>query len=108
MEYLEVHLAGIGWVPVDPADVRKVVLEEPPGNLALDDPRVSAARTALFGAWETNWLAYNDAHDVQLPGSRNPSLPFFMYPQAETAAGLLDQLEPDVFKYTITARQIET
>ena len=26
----------IGWIPVDPADVRKVVLEEPPGNLALD------------------------------------------------------------------------
>src|SRR5256885_5737844 len=24
----EVHLAGFGWVPVDPADVRKVVLEE--------------------------------------------------------------------------------
>ena len=28
-------IAGIGWVPVDPADVRKVVLEEPPGNLAI-------------------------------------------------------------------------
>ena len=23
----------------------------------------------LFGAWEMNWLAYNDAHDVELPGS---------------------------------------
>ena len=28
----EFFAAGIGWVPVDPADVRKVVLEEPPGN----------------------------------------------------------------------------
>jgi transglutaminase-like putative cysteine protease len=36
----EVHLRGFGWVPVDPADVRKVVLEEPPGNRSLDrDPR---------------------------------------------------------------------
>ena len=34
----EVFLSGFGWVPVDPADVRKVVLEEPPGKLALDDP----------------------------------------------------------------------
>ena len=29
----EVFLERFGWVPVDPADVRKVVLEEPPGNL---------------------------------------------------------------------------
>jgi hypothetical protein len=29
----EVHLFDIGWVPVDPADARKVVFEEPPGNL---------------------------------------------------------------------------
>src|SRR5205807_1784005 len=27
----EVYLGGYGWIPVDPADVRKVVLEEPPG-----------------------------------------------------------------------------
>ena len=66
----EVYLAGFGWVPVDAADVRKVVLEEPPKNLAIDDPRVVAARKALFGAWEGNWLAYNFAHDVALEGSR--------------------------------------
>src|SRR5205085_10265488 len=64
----EVYLTGYGWVPVDPADVRKVVLEEPPTNLAVNDPKVVAARQALFGAWETNRLAYNFAHDVALPG----------------------------------------
>jgi hypothetical protein len=46
----EVYLAGFGWVPVDAADVRKVVLEEPPKNLAIDDPEVLAARKTLFGA----------------------------------------------------------
>ncbi len=31
----EVWIGDHGWVPVDPADVRKVVLEEPPGNRPL-------------------------------------------------------------------------
>lgn len=102
----EVFIEGVGWTPVDPADVRKVMLEEPPGNLAVDDPKVKAARAALFGSWETNWLAYNDAHDVALPGSKGPPVSFLMYPQAETARGRLDELDPDAFKYTIMARQM--
>ena len=103
----EVFVSGFGWIPVDPADVRKVVLEEPPGNLTLTDSKVLAARSALFGSWEANWLAYNDAHDVTLPGSNGPNLPFLMYPQAETRKGRLDSLDPDTFKYSITAREIE-
>jgi hypothetical protein len=31
---------------------------------------------------------------------------FLMYPQAETAAGRLDRLDPDTFVYTITAREV--
>lgn len=102
----EVYLAGFGWVPVDPADVRKVALEEPPANLKIDDPKVVAARKALFGSWETNWLAYNFAHDIALPGAKGPKLGFLMYPQAETASMRLDCLEPDAFKYTITSREL--
>ena len=30
-------------------DVRKVVLEEPPGNLQINDPKVVAMRKRLFG-----------------------------------------------------------
>lgn len=102
----EVFLAGFGWVPVDPADVRKVVLEEPPGNLALTDQKVADARKALFGSWEMNWLAYNVAHDIDLPGAKGPRVEFLMYPQAETAGGRLDCLDPASFKYTITSREI--
>jgi len=102
----EFFAQGIGWVPVDPADVRKVVLEEPPGKLALNDPKVVAARKRLFGGWEMNWLAYNMGHDIVLPGSRGPKLGFLMYPNGETAGERLDQLEPDAFKYTITAREV--
>jgi transglutaminase-like putative cysteine protease len=102
----EVHLTNLGWVPVDPADVRKVILEEPPGNRILDDELVRKARTMLFGSWEMNWMAYNYGHDVALPDSKGPDLAFLMYPQAETAAGRLDCLDPDNFKYTITAREV--
>jgi len=102
----EFYADGYGWIPVDPADVRKVVLEEPPGNLALDDAKVRAARERLFGSWEMNWLAYNYAHDVALPGSRYPRIPYLMYPTGETAQGRLDSLEPDMFRYSITAREI--
>ncbi|MFA6265555.1 MAG: transglutaminase domain-containing protein [Pseudolabrys sp.] len=101
----EVNLAGLGWVPVDPADVRKVVLEEPPTNLAMTDPKVEDARKTLFGAWEGNWLAYNFAHDIALPGATGPKLGFLMYPQAECGPNRLDCLDPDTFKYTITAKE---
>jgi transglutaminase-like putative cysteine protease len=101
----EVYLADYGWVPVDPADVRKVVLEEPPGNRPLNDEMVQKARTRLFASWEMNWMAYNFAHDVALPGSSGAPIGFLMYPQAETADGRLDSLDPDNFKYEITSRE---
>lgn len=99
----EVWLEGFGWVPVDPADVRKVVLEERPG-LTLADPVVAAARRTLFGAWEMNWVAYNSAQDLALPGG--PTIPFLLYPQGRCGSDMLDSLSPETFAYTITAREL--
>jgi transglutaminase-like putative cysteine protease len=103
---VEVYLREHGWVPVDPADVRKVVLEEPPGNRPLSDEMVSKARKRLFGSWEMNWMAYNYAHDVALPGSAKQPLVYFMYPQAETTEGRVDPFDPDNFRYEITVKEI--
>jgi len=102
----EVYLTAYGWVPIDPADVRKVVLEEPPGNRAIGDDMVKKARARLFGSWEMNWVAYNFAQDVVLPGSSGAPVGFLMYPQAETADGRLDCLDPDNFKYEITSEEL--
>ena len=101
----EFYAQNVGWVPVDPADVRKVILEEE-GGKKIDDPKVVAAREFLWGNWEMNWLALNYAHDVALPGSTRSKLGFFMYPNAETAEGRLDQLDPDNFKYTISSKEL--
>ena len=102
----EVYLKTHGWVPMDPADVRKIILEEPPGNLQVTDAKVKLGREKLFGAWEMNWLAYNNAHDIALPGAKGAKIGFLMYPQAETGQGRLDSLDPDNFKYSIRAREI--
>lgn len=105
----EFYLTGHGWVPVDPADVRKVVLEES-GGLPLTDAKVEAARKRLFGSWEMNWLAFNYAHDVQLPGDPKGKIGFFMYPNAEVVeqgkVARIDSLDPENFKYKITSREI--
>ena len=104
----EVYLNQYGWLPIDPADVRKVVLEEnlPAEPLPLTDPKVKRAREKLFGAWEMNWLPYNYAHDVKLPNSKLSEVAFFMYPQLETANGRRDSLDPANFKYTIKSKEI--
>jgi transglutaminase-like putative cysteine protease len=102
----EVYLKDYGWVPVDPADVRKVVLEEPPGNQAMDSEVVQKARARLFGSWEMNWMAYNCGHDVALPGSKNPPVNYFMYPQAETGGSRVDPFDADKFKYEITSKEL--
>lgn len=102
----EVHLAGLGWTPMDPADVRKVMLEEGPTVLPLDDARVAAAHHRLFGAWEGNWLPYNTGSDIVLPGSRSGAVGFLMYPHVETVAGRADCYAPDAVRYEIKAREL--
>jgi transglutaminase-like putative cysteine protease len=103
----EFFAQGVGWVPVDPADVRKVVLEEPPTNLKIDHPMVAAARKRLFGGWEMNWLAYNMAHDVNLPGASGAKIPYLMYPNGESGGKALDSLDPDTFKYEIRSNGVK-
>ncbi len=98
----EVFLGGEGWFPVDPADVRKVVLEE---ALPTSDPHVERVREALFGHWEMNWAGYNSATDIVLPGAagRRPDFAFLMYPCAFTTEGQPSCVDPGGFRYGITS-----
>ena len=102
----EVYLAGHGWVAMDPADVAKVMREETSEWIKnASHPLVAPVKERLFGSWEGNWLAFNLAHDVALPGAKGPRIGFFMYPNAETAEERLDSLDPDSFKYVMSARE---
>jgi transglutaminase-like putative cysteine protease len=104
----EVFLKQYGWVAMDPADVLKVMRQET--QEWIKDPAhplVAPVNKGLFGGWEGNWVAYNTAHDLMLPGSGGKaSLPFLMYPQGENASGRFDELAPDSFKYAISAREL--
>jgi hypothetical protein len=116
----EVWLEEYGWMPADPADVCKVVKEESPVGVPSADAKIASARLTLFGAWEGNWIAYNMANNVQLPGydldvregSKDSavksafSVSTFMHPQAETGGRPVDCLDPDNFKYVIKAKEL--
>ena len=103
----EFYDVGLGWVPVDPADVRKVVLEEEKDRLLpLSDPRVDLARRTLFGAWEMNWMGFNTANDTRLAPQTGKPLGHFMYPYAETRKGTLDYYDPQNFQYRMTSREM--
>lgn len=104
----EVFLRQHGWVAMDPADVLKVMrMESPDWIKDPAHPLVAPVAKGLFGGWEGNWLAYNTAHDVRLPGGAGKgTLPFLMYPQGENASGRFDDLAPDSFKYTISAKEL--
>lgn len=104
----EVYLQAHGWVAMDPADVAKVMrLETADWIKKTDHPVVAPVYKHLFGGWEGNWMAWNTAHDVSLPGAKGGVVNFLMYPVAETAEGRLDSYTPDAFKYTITATEIK-
>lgn len=92
-----------GWVPVDPADVRKVVLEE---NLPLTDPRIVALRKRLFGYWEMNWVSFNTARDFDLAPRASEPLPYLMYPYAEFGGTRLDGRDPDHFNFKLSSREL--
>ena len=103
----EVFLKGYGWVAMDPADVTKVMRQETAEWIKdAGHPLVAPVRRALFGSWEGNWMGYNSASDLVLPGAQREKLGFFMYPQAQTSAGGRDPYAPDSFTYQITAREL--
>ena len=81
--WAEFYLPGYGWVPVDPADVRKAMLTE---KLELNDPKIKEYLNYYFGALdEYRIVLTRGAKGYYLsPAQKQAPLAYgFMYPYAE-------------------------
>jgi len=88
-------MPGYGWVPVDPSDVRKAMLEKKTSSLKDIKDLVEY----FFGAIEENRIAYQTGRDLVLnPAQKGEKMNYFMYPYAEADGKALNE---DLFGFNI-------
>ncbi|MCF6179005.1 MAG: transglutaminase domain-containing protein [Geopsychrobacter sp.] len=97
--WAEFYLPETGWIPVDPADVRKAMLKQ---KLALNDPKVAELREYFFGNLDSYRIKLSEGRDLVLnPPQEGLALNYLMYPFAQVGGRTIDWLEPATFKYKI-------
>ncbi len=98
--HAEFYLPEYGWIPVDPSDVAKLMLNE---NLILSDEKVEKARNYYFGIQSETYVDLSTGRDIILnpPQDGNP-LNYFMYPYAEINGESLDFISQEYLRYIIT------
>ena len=97
--WAEFFLPGYGWVPVDPADVRKAMLVE---KLELKDAKTREYREYFWGGIDPYRLKIAVGRDLLLnPPQAGPPLNTFGYPYAEVGGVAVDWYDPGKFVYRI-------
>ncbi|HSL92753.1 MAG TPA: transglutaminase domain-containing protein [Candidatus Limnocylindrales bacterium] len=92
--WAEFYLPGSGWIVVDPADVRKAILER---RITLQEAQPQ--REYYFGAVDENRIAFGTGRDLKLnPPQRGEPLNYFMYPYAEADGKPLNE---DLYGFNI-------
>jgi transglutaminase-like putative cysteine protease len=101
--WAEWYSPGYGWVVVDPADVRKAILEK---KITTEEAR--PLREYYFGAVDQNRVAFGTGRDLVLaPPQAGAPLNYFMYPYAEADGKPLNEdLYGFNIGYTIRYREL--
>ncbi|MBU5637606.1 transglutaminase domain-containing protein [Geomonas sp. Red69] len=101
--WVEFFLPGTGWVPVDPADVRKAMLVE---KLELKDAKTREYREYFWGGIDPYRFKIASGRDLVLnPPQAGAPLNTFGYPYAEVGGKVLDWYDPKGFSYRINFKE---
>jgi transglutaminase-like putative cysteine protease len=99
--WAEFYLPGTGWVAVDPADVRKVMLAR-----NLDLAAAKPFREFYFGNLDEFRISLqHGGRSIAFPEGNAEKVNYFMYPYAEVDGKPLDYCQPKGFRYTIQFRE---
>jgi len=98
--WAEFYLPGTGWVPVDPADVRKMMLVK---NLEAKSPEAERYREFFWGGDDLMRITLNTGSRgvVFNPPQKGGPVNYFMYPFGQVDGESLNYFDPKSFTYSV-------